>query len=301
LFGLTGSTHLDVIMDRLPAVSSQPVAWLALLLVMGGLFFKLAVVPFHFWAPDVYQGASNETAAFIASIPKLGAVAVLIRIASLGSPDSHVVVKTIGVLALASMFYGNLAALVQKDLKRMLGFSGIAHGGYILFGLLTMREAGFAFAIFYVIGYVLMTMACFLVIAKVSPNGENVLIEDLAGLHRRSPVLALTLAVGMFALAGIPPFVGFMGKFFLLAGVLREGMLAFVILAVLNTAIALYYYLSVVRVAYCTDPEARPAVVVDRIGAAVAIAFILAILALGVMPQVVISRAQAAVHAIRGM
>jgi NADH-quinone oxidoreductase subunit N len=301
LFGLTGSTHLNEIMARLPAASSQPVAWMALLLVMGGLFFKLAVVPFQFWAPDVYQGASNDTAAFIASIPKLGAVAVLIRVASLGSPDNHLVVKTIGVLALVSMFYGNLAALVQKDLKRMLGFSGIAHGGYILFGLLTMREAGFAFALFYVIGYTVMTMACFLVISKVSTNGENVLIEDLAGLHRRSPLLALTLGAGMFGLAGIPPFVGFMGKFFLLAGVLREGMLWFVILAVINTAIAIYYYLSVVRVAYCTDPEARPAVAVDRIGAAVGVAFILAILALGLMPQVVISRAQAAVHAIRGM
>lgn len=301
LFGLTGSTYLKDILARLPAAGSQPAVWAALLLVMGGLFFKLAVVPFQFWAPDVYQGASNETAGFIAAIPKLGAVAVLVRIASLGTPDQHAVVMTLGVLSVASMFYGNLSALMQKDLKRMLGFSGIAHGGYILFGLLTMREAGFAYAVFYSIGYALMTLACFMVIAKVSVNGENVLIEDLAGLHKRSPLLALTLGVGMFALAGIPPFVGFMGKFFLLSGVLREGFLALVILAVINTAIAIYYYLSVVRVAYCTEPEARPAVAVDGIGAVVGVAFILAILALGVVPQYLLDMATAAVRSLRGL
>ena len=126
-------------------------------------------------------------------------------------------------LALCSMFYGNLSALVQTDIKRMLGFSGIAHAGFILLGLLTLDAAGYAIAMYYIAGYVVMNLACFLVLCAVSQEGENLAIEDLKGLHQRQPVLAFILAVGLFALAGIPPFVGFMGKFMLLTGALKAG------------------------------------------------------------------------------
>ena len=196
------------------------------------------------------------------------------------------------------MFYGNLSALVQKDIKRMLGFSGIAHAGFVVLGLLTLQGEGYASAMYYIIGYLLMTMACFVVICSVSQDGENVMIEDLSGLHQRAPLLALTLLIGMFALAGIPPFVGFMGKFFLLSGALKAGHLTVVILAALNTAIAIFYYLSVVRVAFTTDSENRPAITVDGPTQAVSIFLMIVIIALGCLPTKIIDMAAQAVQSI---
>jgi len=298
LFGLTGTTYLSQLLPKLQAIGASPAAMVGIAMVMGGFFFKLAVFPFHFWVPDVYQGASNETTAFLASVPKLGAVALLIRITTLVAPTSSVLVKTLGVLAVCSMFYGNLSALVQKDIKRMLGFSGIAHAGFIVLGLITLQGSGFASAMYYIIGYLLMNLACFVVICAVSKEGENVMIEDLSGLHKRAPLLALTLLVGMFALAGIPPFVGFMGKFFLLSGALKAGHLTVVILAALNTAIAIFYYLSVVRVAFTTDPDDRPAVSVDGFTQAVSIFLMIVIIALGCLPTKIIDLATVAVRSI---
>lgn len=298
LFGLTGTTYFNELLPRLHAMGNAPAALVGIVMVMGGFFYKLGVFPFHFWVPDVYQGSSNETTAFIASVPKLGAVAMLVRITTLVAPGSTMVVNLLMVLAVASMFYGNLAALVQKDVKRMLGFSGIAHAGFVLLGLLVLNESGYATSMYYIFGYVVMNLACFLVICAVSKDGENVLIEDLSGLHRRSPLLALTLAVGMFALAGIPPFVGFMGKFMLLAGALNQGHLPLVILAALNTAIAIYYYLSVVRVAFCNDPEERPAVAVGGVVRVVSVGLMVIIIAMGVAPAKILEVASLALRSI---
>lgn len=257
----------------------------------------------HFWVPDIYQGASNETTGFIATIPKLAAVALLIRITNLGSGNLQFLVYLLMFLALCSMFYGNLSALVQTDIKRMLGFSGIAHAGFILLGLLTLNTGGYAIAIYYIFGYVLMNLACFLVLCNVSQNGENLAIQDLNGLHKRQPVMAFILAVSLFALAGIPPFVGFMGKFMLLTGALKAGPESFiylmvVILAAINTGIAIYYYLSVVRAAYTTDPEDRPDVAVDGFTQTIGIALVLLIIMLGAMPSKLITLADTAVKTI---
>jgi NADH-quinone oxidoreductase subunit N len=298
LFGLTGTTYLSGLVPAMGEVIGTPAAIVGISLVMGGFFFKLGLFPFHFWLPDVYQGASNETTAFIASVPKLGAVALLIRIATLAAPSAATLVNLLMILAVCSMFYGNLIALVQKDIKRMLAFSGIAHAGYVMLGIITLKDTGFATAMYYITGYMLMNLACFLVICNVSAQGENLAISDLTGLYKRAPLLAFTLAVGMFALAGIPPFVGFMGKFMLLAGALREGYLALVILAAINTAISIYYYLSVVRISYCTDPEERPAVTVAPLTQAISIGLVLIIIIMGIMPAAVVDIATAAVKGI---
>jgi NADH-quinone oxidoreductase subunit N len=248
------------------------------------LYYKLAVFPFHFWTPDVYQGASNETAGLVASLPKLGGVAVFVRIVSLASPDNHTVALLLALLAVGSMFYGNLIALVQKDFKRLLGFSGIAHAGYALVGFVALSELGYSAALYYIIGYLLMVLACFVVICKVSSDGTNVAIEELAGLHRRAPLLALTLAVGVFALAGIPPFVGFMGKLTLLTAAWQKGYSALVIITMVNAAIAVYYYLGVVREAWFRDPGNRPAIRLDWPTRALCLLLMGGILALGLAP-----------------
>jgi len=298
MYGLTGSTELSVVVTKLSTMWNNPAAVIAMMMVLAGFFYKLAIFPFHFWVPDVYEGASNETTAFIASVPKLAAVALLIRLVSLISGEGQAILNILMICAVVSMFYGNLSALVQKDIKRMLGFSGIAHAGFVLLGILTFQITGFANAMYYIIGYVLMNLACFLVICTVSKDGENVMIEDLSGLHKRSPIMAFTLAVGLFALAGIPPFVGFMGKFMLLAGALKEGYMLIVILAAINTAIAIYYYLSVIRVTYTTDPEKLSIVTPSMLTNATSVFLLTIIVIMGVIPQRFVDYASTVVQTI---
>lgn len=295
LFGLTGTTYLAELLPRLHGLGAQPAAVVGIIMVLAGFFFKLGLFPFHFWLPDVYQGAANETTAFIASVPKLAAVALLIRVSALAMPESQAVSGLLGALAVVSMFYGNLLALVQKDIKRMLGFSGIAHAGYVILGILVLGESGYAASIFYIIGYLVMNLAAFLVICNVAANGENLLVEDLSGLYRRAPLLALVLAVAMFGLAGIPPFVGFMGKFMLLTGALQKGYLALVIMAAINTAISIYYYLSVVRVVYCAAPEKSDILPVGGLTQAAGVFLVIVIVWLGVVPAFVLEMASEAV------
>ncbi|MCX6923238.1 MAG: proton-conducting transporter membrane subunit, partial [Verrucomicrobia bacterium] len=234
------------------------------------------------------------------NLPKVGAVAVLVRFVSLASPDNHTVALMLSLLAVISMFYGNLIALIQKDFKRLLGFSGIAHAGYAMIGFVVLDQFGYTAALYYIIGYLLMVLACFVVICKVSTDGTNVAIEDLAGLHRRSPLLALTLIVGVFALAGIPPFVGFMGKLTLLSAALEKGHLFLVILAVINAAIAIYYYLCVVREAVFRDPGERPPIHLDWSTRALCVLLMVGILALGVFPSRVLNTLSSSVVAATG-
>jgi NADH-quinone oxidoreductase subunit N len=236
----------------------------------------------------------------VASLPKIGAVAVLIRFVSLASPDNHTVAIMLAILAAASMFYGNLIALVQKDFKRLLGFSGIAHAGYAMVGFVALDQLGYAAALYYIVGYLLMVLACFVVICKVSRDGTNVSIDELAGLHRRSPLLAVTLVVGVFALAGIPPFVGFMGKLSLLTAALEKGHLYLVIIAMVNAAIAVYYYLSVVREAVFRDPGDRPPIHLNWSTRALCVLLIGGILALGVVPARVLDTLSTSVACVTG-
>ena len=284
LFGLTGTTSLPAMLPKLQSAMSSPLTVVGLAMTFCGLYYKLAIFPFHFWTPDVYQGASNETASLVASLPKIGGVAVLVRFVSLSSPDNRTLALLLTVLAVGSMFYGNLIALMQKDFKRLLGFSGIAHAGYALIGFVALDQFGFSAAVYYIIGYFLMVLACFVVICKVSRDGRNVSIEELAGLHRRSPLLAVTLAVGVFALAGIPPFVGFMGKLGLLSAAWNKHHYALVIIAVLNAAIAVYYYLGVVRESWFRDaPEVAP-IRLDWATRAACVLLIAGIVTMGVLP-----------------
>lgn len=298
IFGIAGSTYLDQILPAIRAAGSHAAPLVGLLMLFCGMFFKLAVFPFHFWAPDVYQGASNDTTAFIASIPKIVAVAVLARFCAMAYPgEGHVALLLTG-LSIASMCYGNLTALVQTDVKRMLGFSGIAHAGYILMGMATLQGWGIATALYYATGYLFMMLAAFLVLCVVSPDGRNLSIKYLNGLSRRSPMLAFVLGVSMFALAGIPPFVGFMGKFMLLTGAWRAGHTALVIIAAINTAIGIYYYLQVVRAVYTEAAQHDAEPIVPHAGARMAgICLVGLVLALGIAPESMIRLATEAVLA----
>jgi len=246
------TTYLNLLAQKSWAWSEAPMAVTGVTLFLSGIFFKLAVFPFHFWAPDVYQGASNETAAYISTLPKVGAVVILIRFATLLTPGLEIT-TILAVLAGISITYGNLAALVQKDVKRLLGYSSIAHAGYVVIGLIPGTAQGTAAAAFYVFVYVLMNFACFWVVCRVSTDGRNLKLDDLNGLHRRSPGLALVLAVGAVALVGLPPTAGFMGKLFLLTAAWNHGYNWLIIVAAVNVAISIYYYLNLVRCAYTQE------------------------------------------------
>lgn len=300
LFGLTGTMSLPEMMVRLKPVIQTPLAITGLALMFGGLLYKLAVFPFHFWTPDVYQGASNETTSMVASLPKVGAAAVLVRFVSLATPEHHAIALLLTCLAVASMFYGNLIALLQTDLKRLLGFSGIAHAGYALIGFVTLDAAGYTAALYYLISYLFMVLACFAVICRVSPDGVNVAMDDLAGLHRRSPLLAITLVVGVFALAGIPPFPGFMGKLALLKAALAKGYLALVIIAVINSAIAVYYYLGIVRESCFREVGDKLPIAVNWSTRVLCVLLLGGILVLGITPGFVLDRVSASLANMTG-
>ncbi len=253
MYGMAHSTFLSDIITAFPQFMTKPIGILALILTLTGFFFKLSLFPFHFWAPDIYEGASNSTTTFIATIPKVAATALLIRITMLALPGPVQFVNILMVLAAFSMTIGNLVGLVQKDLKRLLAYSGIAHAGYLMLGILSMSTEGSASAMFYITIYVFMNLACFYVLILLSQKGENVTLNDLAGLSRRSPLLALLLAVAAFSLAGIPPTGGFTGKFFLLTSAFRSGHLAIVIIGAVNTVISIFYYLNLVRMGYSKE------------------------------------------------
>lgn len=284
LFGLTGTTSLLEMPGRLEPWLGRPLVWVALALTWAGLFYKLAVFPFHFWTPDVYQGAAHEVAGLVASLPKLGAAAVLVRLTALAMPESQVLVGLLTALAVASMFYGNLIALWQTDVKRLLGFSGIAHAGYAVAALVALNEAGYTAALYYMAGYLFMVLACFVVVCGVATDGANVSLADLAGLHRRAPLLMVTLLVGVFALAGVPPFVGFMGKLAILKALWAREQVLLALVLVINSAIAAYYYLVLVREA-CFREVAEGAPLRLSLGTkALCIGLIGVIVGLGVAP-----------------
>lgn len=277
--------------------AGNPPAVMGLTLFLSGMFFKLALFPFHFWCPDVYQGASNETAAYVATLPKLGGIVILIRLAAFLQPGLAVT-NIIAVLGLISMTFGNLCALNQRDVKRMLGFSSVAHAGYIMLGLVVGTRLGLAAAAFYAMAYLIMNLLCFWVVSRVAADGRNLMLEDLNGLYKRAPALAFALAVGAFALVGLPPTVGFMGKFFLITAAWDNGYDWLVIALGLNSAIAIYYYLTLVRHAY--TEESAPAQLPDNSRFSVVGALLLAAAALllGVLPADFFGQALTAVSSL---
>lgn len=284
LYGMAGSTFLADIIPALPEFIYLPLGILALTLTMIGFFFKLSLFPMHFWAPDIYEGSSNTTTTFIATVPKIAAVALLIRIAMLTPSLPPQLAGILIVLAALSMTAGNLAGLVQKDVKRLLAYSGIAHAGYLMLGIISLGSGGGAAAIFYIAIYLFMNLAGFYVITLLSKNGENVMVEDLAGLSRRSPLLALTLAAAAFSLAGIPPTGGFTGKFFLFVSAFEEGYLAIVIIGAVNTVISIFYYLNLVRMSYSRDAGSRAPVPLLFHEKIICYALIVMILYMGLIP-----------------
>jgi NADH-quinone oxidoreductase subunit N len=255
LVGATGTTYMVDIRRAFLSASGAAMVSIGLLLSLSAFFFKLALFPFHIWAPTVYQGATNQVTAYIATVTKVAAIAMMIRIIALSAGAPIPLARILVALAIASMTLGNLVAIVQKDIKRLLAYSAIAHAGYLLVGILSMTENGYAGAVFYALAYLVMSFTCFLVIVKVAQDGNNLEISQLAGLHRRCPLLAAALMLGVFSLGGIPPTIGFTGKFFVFTAAMESGYFYLVIISMINVVISLYYYALIVKAAYVLKPE----------------------------------------------
>ena len=295
LFGAVHSTYLVDVVRVLPKIITQPAAIIGLVLALSGFFFKQALFPFHSWAPDVYQGAANQVTTYIATASKMAAAAMVIRFVGFSGGASPLLVNVLVVLSVMSMTFGNLVALIQKDIKRLLAYSSIAHAGYMLIGILSMSERGYASAIYYALAYLVMNFACFMVIMKIADDGHNLQIKELAGLHKRSPLLAMTLMLGLFGLAGIPPTVGFTGKFLVFAAALEKGHLILIIIGMINATISLYYYLIVIKAAYLLEPvNEYPPVRVDGLTRTLSIALVVLMVCLGIFPDTFVALTEAA-------
>ena len=254
--GLSGTTSIVQILKNSAALSAEPAFVLGLTLFSLSLIFKLSGFPMQFWAPDVYESASTPAVNFIATASKAAAVAVLIRLFSLsGMPTAFPVI--LGVLAFISMTLGNSVALVQTDVKRLLAYSSIAQAGYILVGLLSGTANGFSTAFFYAFAYVLMNSGAFLVLTLVAKSAghDNPQVSHFDGLAERSPLLALILLISLLSLAGIPPLLGFTGKWVLFTSAMERGHWFLVLWAVLNSVVSLFYYLTLVKHAYLKKPK----------------------------------------------
>lgn len=299
LFAATQTTLISELILKLPALLNTPMAFIGLLLTLCGFFFKLALFPFHVWAPSVYQGAANQVTAFVATATKVTAIAMLVRLVSMSHGNTslaHVLIS----LAIVSMTYGNLVAMVQKDFKRLLAYSAIAHAGYSLIGILSMNPTGYAAALFYALAYLTMTFTCFLVIVKVAADGRDVAIVQFAGLHRRSPLLAMALMVGVFSLGGIPPTIGFSGKFLVFNAAMERGYFLLVLIAMINVVVSLYYYIQVVKAAFLLEPdEELPSIHLSIPATLLTVVMVVAIIVGGIWPSYLFELARTAVQALR--
>jgi NADH-quinone oxidoreductase subunit N len=254
LYSAANTAYLIELVRLVPEMMNRPLVAVGLLLTLSGFFFKLAVFPFHFWAPEAYYGAPNQASAYIATASKVAAIAVLIRIVALSGGQSQYLVNVLLCVSIVSMTAGNLTAIVQKDLKKLLAYSSIAHAGYVLIGVLSMSPAGYSGAVFYALTILVLKFTCFFVIIKVAAEGRNPVMGDLAGLHKRSPILAMALMLALFGLAGIPPTIGFTGKLLLFTAAIEKGHFALVVIAMINVVISLYYYLLVLKAAFLSEP-----------------------------------------------
>ncbi|MYC65388.1 MAG: NADH-quinone oxidoreductase subunit N [Acidobacteriia bacterium] len=289
LYGISGSTSLAVIGE---AIAGRPALdWimiLALITTSVGLFFKIAAAPFHMWAPDVYEGAPTPTTAYVSVASKAASFALMIRlfVTAYGSV-AEAWVPLLAIVAIATMTIGNLAAVTQSNLKRLLAYSSVAHAGYMLLGLVAFSETGLRGIAIYLLAYVFMNYGAFALIAALRRDGEAAEeLDDLNGLFGRAPGYTILMAIFMLSLTGIPPLAGFYGKYYIFLALLGEGYYILAVFAALYVAVSAYYYFRVIRACWLGEAAERPASLDMNLGTRTALVAsgVLTVL-IGVLPQ----------------
>jgi len=309
MFGATGSTNISVIAASLapygPDGHGAPLlVFIGIALMFVGLGFKVAAAPFHVWTPDVYEGAPSPVVGFMSTAPKAAVFAVLLRIMFQGQPNGAPgKLWLIWVTAALSMTIGNVAALVQSNVKRLLAYSSIAHAGYLLVAFASLPKDGIPAAMFYAASYAVMNVGAFAVVGHFANAGERyVTVEDYAGLGKRSPLLAAIFTMFLLSLIGIPAFGGFFAKFYVFSAALQgeHPLVGLVIIGVLNSAVAAYYYLRIIVVMYMREAREEIPVTPIPMGLGVALALSLAAtIYLGVLPNRVLEYASRSVALLR--
>ncbi len=293
IYGLTGTTQLSELAQRIALLDlSANYALLAGLgLVAVAFAFKVAAAPFHMWTPDVYEGAPTAVTAFMSVAPKAASFAVLGRVLMEGFPMMHDQWgPLLAVFALLSMAVGNIVAIAQTNIKRMLAYSSIAHAGYALLGILAGTAEGLSATMNYLLIYALMSLGAFAIIVHLSSrDGRGERLEDYKGLAQDNPLAALLMLLFMFSLTGIPPTAGFMGKLYLLIAIMNAGHLWLALGAVLFSAISAYYYLRLVRYMYMHEAKPAPRLVFSFGVAAALCVSVFGVAALGVVPSAVLA------------
>ncbi len=297
IYGATGTTALPLVLERVSAGGTIALAGAVLILV--GLAFKVAAVPFHMWTPDVYEGAPTSVTAFMSVGAKVAGFAAMIRIFIYALPDLNPAwVPAMAIIAALTMVIGNVVAIAQRNIKRMLGYSSIAHAGFILMGVAAAiaTEQGFSAALFYMFAYLFTNLGAFAIVVTVErQEGQGVMLDDYRGLYRRSPLMAFALAFFMLSLTGIPPTGGFTAKFGVFGAVIEADMVWLAIIGVITSVVSGYFYLRVVYYSFMYDPE-ETAQIRPAVGAAVAVGIAaLVTFLLGIYPNPVFEAARAAV------
>jgi NADH-quinone oxidoreductase subunit N len=296
IYGTTGTTNLlkiaSVIQEE--TVSSMPILLLGVVLLVVGFGFKVSSAPFHMWTPDVYQGAPTPVTAFMAVGPKAAALAALFRVFTQSLPELDSTWETLLiVVAVFTMIIGNLGAIVQSNVKRLLAYSSISHVGYILMAVIAKNSIATASLLFYMLAYAFMIFGVFGIIVIMGREGEeNLEIENYAGLGYKHPLLALSMTVFLLSLGGLPPFAGFVAKFYIFSAALKEGLVALVVIAVLNSAVSFYYYLKIIVYMYMKEPVQETRVSLSPITLFVVAVSVIATIELGIFPDPIIALAQ---------
>jgi NADH-quinone oxidoreductase subunit N len=252
LYGFSGTTQLYAIGGAIQASHIPPITLtMSILLILAGLGYKISAVPFHFWAPDVYEGAPTVISGYLSTVSKAGGFAVLLRFTFTLFPLLSLFIPYIlAAMAVASMVVGNLLALNQKNFKRFLAYSSIAQAGYILVGVAASSALGMTGVVYYLTGYLVTNLAAFAIASIVARDTGSDDISGLAGLTDRAPMLAFALLLSLLSLGGIPPFAGFIGKLLVFSAAMKSGMAWLVIIAIVNSVLSLYYYLNVLKIAF---------------------------------------------------
>ncbi len=290
LYGASGITNIEGIRAQLPLLAGTPLFIIGLGLMLVGLAFKVAAVPFHMWVPDVYEGAPTTVSGFLSTGGKAAAFSVFLL---MFAPDVltqvHAIREVIAVLAALSMVVGNVLAIAQTSVKRMLAYSSIAHAGYLLAGVVAANAPGSNGILFYLMAYTLMNLGAFGVLVTVETGrGENLRLEDFAGLSAQKPLVAGLMAVFMFSLAGIPPFAGFFGKYYVFLGAIQAGYTWLAILGVLMSVVSAYYYLRLVVLMYFSDTASTRTFSAAPAGLTALLVSALALLLLGLLPSTIV-------------